>query len=167
MEAMLYPFRKKKVDKTLLSSLLVDGKNINKQWRFSGKNTSMQVKSELANDKKNYVEITCDTPVSLSFSNILDFSKENMYRFSFNLKGKADNIKKGTVNVRVIYLNISEKKIDNRCYNWFYFRPSNNWEQKNIIIISPDNKNPWNKAEITIFFDPGQYDVGDMQLETW
>jgi len=101
---------------------------------------------------------------SLNFSTPLD---ENMYRFSFKLRGKAANIKKDTVNVRVIYLNITDKKIDNKSYHWFYFKPENIWGQKNVIILPPDNKNPWNKAEITIFFEPGQYDVKDMCLETW
>lgn len=151
------------------SFLDADGK-MNRKWSASDKGASIQVKPETEqniNEKKYYVEINNPALLSLRFSENLDFDKENMYRFSFRLKGKAANIKKDTVNVRVIYLNITDRKIDNKSYQWFYFKPENTWGQKNVIILPPNNENPWNKAEITVFFEPGQYDVKDMYLETW
>ena len=131
----------------------------------------MRIKSETEQETKkveNYLEVICDKLVSLNFSNTLNFKIENMYRFSLKLRERKGGIslEKNTMNVRVMYLDISDKKVANRGYNWFHFRTNTNWEHKNIIILPPDNNTHWNRVAITIFFEPGQYDIKDMLFET-
>jgi len=143
-------------------------------WSIKGQGEhSASIETEEGNNHLHVI-IEKESHLSLNHPQLrrhaLPLDQGEDYRFQFRLRGQEDTYSRHQppVQIRVSYcpdaVNTSNETVH---FDWFRYRPTNEWQTKYIMLRSPDT-NRWKNAVITFFFSrSGRYDIDDVQIESW